>query len=139
MENINMGPHMESEQEKQARLEAEFLADFLSKNPDTEISPENKREAGPEIEEVESLLSKFETDFSLDELHAIVDITTEDAINHPVRKPAKLAVNVILTKIDVLHKETNISPEKEKELRDGYKKLSRAIGILSNNKLDHTR
>ena len=96
-------------------------------------------ECEPEIARFEELVASFEAAYSLEELHLIVDLTPKDAPNHPLRAPAKEAFALILAQRNKLKEETNIAPEKFEEVNAEYKRLSRAIGIIVNNKLDHTR
>lgn len=55
----------------------ELCADYLAIHPDPVISPENLREAGPEITELETMVASFESSYSLAELHAVVDISPD--------------------------------------------------------------
>ena len=136
--NINFDPE-EEKRKQQEQQDAELLADYLARHPEQVIPPENLREAGPDVAQFESLVNSFESTHSLAELHSIVDLTPEDAPNHPVREPARLALIPIVAMLDTLRKETNISPEKYEELRTKYKRLSNAVGIINNNKVDHER
>ena len=45
----------------------------------------------------------------------------------------------IVALLNALKKETDISTEKHKELKTKYKQLSRAVGKINNNKVDHSR
>lgn len=74
---------------------------------------------------------------SLAELHLIIDLKPEDAPKYPLRESAKTALIPIVEKLNILKKETNITPEKHEELKAKYMKLSRAVGIINNNKVDH--
>ena len=83
---------------------------WMKDNPETVIAPENLRECGP-----------------------------EDASNYPLRESAKIALIPIVAMLNKLKEETNITPEKLKELEAKYRYLSRAVGIINGNKVDHTR
>lgn len=127
--------------EEIARREAEerWLADMLA-SYDVPASPQaDLRECGPEVAELEKMFSDFETNHSIDELLLITDLTPEDAPNHPIREPARIAVGEICNKLRTLEKETNIDPTKYQELNDRYRTLSRAVGIINNGVVDHTR
>ena len=107
---------------------------------ETVIAPENLRECGPEIVELEEMLVSFELIHSLPELHLIIDLKPEDTSKYPLRESAKAALIPIVAKLNILKKETNIASEKHEELKAKYKLLSRAVGIInSNNKVDHNR
>ncbi|MDO8585335.1 MAG: hypothetical protein Q7R85_04455 [bacterium] len=112
---------------------------YVKDHPETVIAPENLRECGPEIAEYEEMLVSFESAYSLAELHLIIDLKPEDAANYPLRESAKAALVPIVEKMNILKKETNIAPEKREELKARYERLSKAVGIINNNKVDHTR
>jgi len=138
-ENMNTDSNSEEIKRQQEKEDSEFLADYLARHPEPVISPEGLREAGPEIIELERMFISFESEHSLEELNLIIDLTPADAPNHPVREPAKVALIPIVTKMNILKKETNISPKKQEELKAKYMKLSRAVGMINNNKVDHNR
>ena len=125
--------------QQQEREDAERLVDYLARHPDPVISPENLREAGPEIAEFEALVVSFESMHSLAELHSIIDLTPTEAPKHAIREPARVALIPIVALLNILKKETNISIEKHEELKAKYKQLSRAVGMINNNKVDHNR
>lgn len=87
----------------------------------------------------ETLVTSFESKHSLSELHAIVDLSPDDSPHHPVREPAQKDLLVMEKVLSVLKKETNISEETYKELKEKYKVLSRAVGMIHNGVVDHTR
>ncbi len=99
------------------------------------------REAGPEIAEFETMMADFEKEHPLEALLAITDLTIEDAPNHPIREPAKIALVSIIAKFEVLKKETTITDEQLELLEAKRKKLSMAVGLIDikTNKIDHTR
>ena len=138
---------------------------YMKDHPETIIAPEDLRECGPEIAELEEMIVSFESAHPLAELLLIIDLTPEldvlfkndrdmsaeeiesainnllpeDARVYEVRTNAKNILITILEKLYILAKETNISPEKHEELKAKYMRLSRAVGIINNNKVDHTR
>src|SRR3989338_226815 len=63
----------------------------------------------------------------------------EDAPKYHLRESAKAALIPIVAKLNILKKETNIAPEKHEELKAKYKHLSRAVGMINSNKVDHSR
>jgi hypothetical protein len=135
-EKINTGVNPK---EQQDREDAELLADYLTRHPEPVISKENLREAGPEIVEFEAMITLFESMHSLEELHSIINLTPIEAPKHPTREPARVALIPIVAKLNVLKKETNIITEKHDELKAKYMHLSRAVGMINNNKVDHNR
>ena len=117
----------------------EKLEQWFIDHPEPVISPENLRECGPEITEFEGMLIAFESTHSLAELNSIIDLKPEESRMHPVREPARLGLIPIVTKLNILKKETNISDEKHKELNTKYRILSKAVGMINNDKVDHNR
>jgi hypothetical protein len=135
-EKINMGLNPKEQQERE---DAEQLADYLARHPVPVISKENLKEAGPEIMEFEAMITLFESMHSLEELHSIIDLTPTEAPKHPTREPARVALIPIVAKLNALKKETNITTEKHDELKAKYMRLSRAVGMINNNKVGHNR
>jgi hypothetical protein len=114
----------------------------MKDHPETAIAPEDLRECGPDIAEFEELLALFESTHSLTELHSIIDLTTAEAPKHPVREPAHLFLSRFIAKLSVLKNKTNImivSPAEYERLDAAYKRLSRAVGIINNGRVDHNR
>lgn len=103
------------------------------------IATIEKKEVEPEIAEFETMIENFKSNFSLEELHSITNISDSEAESHPLWWPAKLALLEIGKKITILKKETNIAPEKMAELQSEYKIISRAVGIRNKGIVDHTR
>lgn len=124
--------NLSEEQEEQYK---QWMKDY----PETVTAPEDLRECGPEITEFEDMLASFELIHDLVELHLIVDLKPEDAPKYPLRESAKAALIPIVAKLNILKKETNIAPEKHAELKAKYMHLSRAVGMINNNKIDHNR
>jgi hypothetical protein len=146
MNGMNNAPIPETNQERidrENREMAEAWESFIDSIPAEQMEgflKEEKRDAGPEIEEVEGKINDFESTYSLVELHAITHLTDEEAKVHPLRAPAGEAIKPIYNKLALMKKETNISVEKYDELNTKYKKLAKAVGIrTSNNEVDHTR
>ena len=134
MEKIPIG--LTPEQQQKAEDEERYKY-WMENHPEIEIAPENRRECDPEITELEDMMTLFESNHSLTELYSIVDLVREEAPHHPVREPARVALNPILAKLHVIRDETNISLEKYDELRARWKKISDAVGMINNNKVDH--
>ena len=111
----------------------------MKDHPETVIALEDLRECGPEIAEFEEMLVSFELIHSLADLHLIIDLKPEDAPKYPLRESAKAALIPIVAKLNILKQETNIAPEKHEELKAKYKHLSRAVGMINGNKVDHNK
>ncbi|MDP2690915.1 MAG: hypothetical protein Q8O95_00720 [bacterium] len=101
--------------------------------------PEDLRPCEPEIQKFEEMHKSFELEHSLAALHLIVDLTPEEAPKHTIREPARKALIPIVAKLNLLKKETDISSEKYEVLNAKYKVLSRAVGMINRNRVDHTR
>ena len=127
------------EEQTLSEEQKEQYEQWMKDHPETVIAPENLRECGPEIAEFEEMLVSFELIHSLAELHLIIDLKPEDAPKYPLRESAKAALIPIVAKLNILKKETNIASEKHEELKAKYKHLSRAVGMINNNKVDHNR
>jgi len=118
------------------------LGNLAEKHPEIftgELPPEQRREAGPEIVQLEGLMADFETRHSLEALHAITDLVFDESKRHPIRGPAELALRPINDLHQKLIEQTDISKEEVQRLREKYQRLSRAVGIITGNKVDHTR
>lgn len=111
----------------------------LWKKDHPEVVPENLRESGPEAAEFEQMIDSFAAEHPLAKLNAIIDLTPAEAPQHPVREPARVALNSIYAKLVVIEKETNVSPEKLAELKARFRVISQAVGIINNNKVWHDR
>ena len=127
------------EREKQAAEEARGFAVHYDLHPEDLTPPTNLREAGPEIEQLENMIASFESRHSLEKLHSIINLAPEEASHHPIREPARLALIPIVAILNALKTETNIPTERYERLKLKYKKLSRAVGMINSNKVDHNR
>ncbi len=126
--------------ERQDREDAEELAGHFAIHPEELVHPVQLRECGPEVAEFEGMLDAFESHHSLSALHALTYLTFEESRAHPIREPARLALVPIVAKMNSIKNETNISPERYKEINAKYKRLARAVGnIDKNGKVDHDR
>lgn len=127
------------EEQKLSEEDEERYEQWMEDHPEIVIAPEDLRECGPEIAELEKMLTSFELTYSLAELHLIIDLRPEDVANYPLRESAKAALTPIVTQLNALKRETNITQEKYDEIRAKYQHLSRAVGMINRNKVDHTR
>lgn len=123
---------MEKHEERMKKIKENDYAEDV-------ISLEKRRECEPEIEELEWLIDLFEEIYSLDELNSIADLTVEEASKHPVRAPARKDLIPIDILLKTLERETNIAPKKYEELKKRYANISRAVGIINKNKVEHNR
>jgi hypothetical protein len=106
--------------------------DYEEKEP----APEAQTETEQAFIEILKLMDAFESEHSLAALNEIIDLTPQEAPLHPIRQPAKLALEPILTKMN----ELKGAPKEQSELLYArYKKFSRAVGMINNNKVDHNR
>jgi len=140
-ERMPTGPTPEELKEIERKEEDERCAQFEKDHPELFKVTEVKRECGPEIASFEGMIASFEATYSLEELHAIAVLMPKDAPSHPVRQPAKIALEPIVALMHVLKEETDISDAKYAELRAQYKRLSQAVGMINGltGKVDHTR
>ncbi|MCX6781755.1 MAG: hypothetical protein NTW66_01375 [Candidatus Magasanikbacteria bacterium] len=152
--------HQEATAEEMAYLEC-----FLKDHPEKIAAIETRRDCEQEKHELQMLLQNFEEAHSLEELNAIPDVTPElynlfahdrdmsaeqiesalanlspeDAKRYQTRSPAIKDLKPIVALMNKMEKETNISQAEFDKLRTAYKVLSRAVGMINNNKVDHTR
>jgi hypothetical protein len=91
------------------------------------------------VAELEQMFEDFEKAHDLEALSAITDITTlEEAQAHPTWMPAQIALHPIYAKFRVLKDETNITEEKHTELKAKWKRISQAVGMINDGKLDRS-
>ncbi len=138
--NENRGAQQNESPEDKDGLtpEQREAADYwLSQYAKKEIPKKERRESTQEVTELQGLLAAFEAEHSLAELHAIVDLTPQDAPKYPVRESAKKALIPIVDLINTLGKETDITAEKFAELDAHYRRLSKAVGMINNGKVRH--
>jgi hypothetical protein len=145
--------------------EMAFLECFLKDHPEKTALVETRRDCEQEVQEFNILLTKFEEAHSLEELDAIPDVTPElytlfahdrdmsaeqieaaltnlspeEAKKYKTRSPAIKDLKPIVALMNKIEKETNITQSEFDKLRAAYKILSRAVGMINNNKVDHTR
>lgn len=115
----------------------ELAESSLPKYQTEEIPAAERRGCGREVYELQDMFEAFESTYSIAELLAITDLTPAEAPNHPLREPARQALIPIVTRLNILKEETNISTELHDQLKARYKYLSRAVGFINNNKVRH--
>jgi hypothetical protein len=140
-EHMPTSPTPEELKLKERQEEDERCAQFEKDHPELFKVTEAKRDSGPEIVSLEGMIASFEVTYSLEELHAIDVLMPKDAPSHPLRQPAKIALEPIVALMNVLKEETDISAENYAALRAQYKRLSQAVGMINGitGKVDHTR
>lgn len=113
---------------KQEQEEDDRCAMYLQMHPEPSLSPEDLRGVELQITDFREMLLVFEGKYSLEDLHAIVDLSPKDAPLHPLREPARRDLIPIVEKLNVLK---GILGEESYEYRELYKKyllLSSAVG-----------
>ena len=87
----------------------------------------------------DSLIASFESKYSLAELHSIIDLTPQEAPNHPLREPARVALADIVEELNKLKDTYGETSAEYKSIKEKYMRLSRAVGMINKNKVDHNR
>lgn len=139
MTHMTEQPPILTPEQQQEKEDDDLLALWLKDHPEKVITPESLRESGYDIAAFENMIDVFTAKHSLAELNAIVDLTPEAAPQHPVREPARVALNPIYAKLVVIENKTNVSPEKLAELKAKFRVISQAVGTINNNKVRHNR
>lgn len=134
---MNEQPPILTPEQQQEKEDDDLLALWKKDHP--EVVPERLWESGYDIASFENMVDIFTAEHSLAELNAIVDLTPEAAPQHPVREPARVALNRIYSKLVVIENKTNVSPEKLAELKAKFRVISQAVGMINNNKVWHDR
>jgi len=129
---LNKNTHISTE-------EMEEYTNWLASHPEEEVVQLSQMECGLKIIGLGVLFVNFEARHNLKDLHAIINLTPEDAPKHPIREPARVDLIPIVSQLNFLKKQTNVLKEKLEELEIQYKKLSNAVGMIHKNILDHTR
>ena len=125
--------------EEQIARGEEMFAAYNSTHPEVVAKPEGKLDCEPEIKAFEEMTASFEATYSLERLHSIVDLPQEKEKDYPERIAAKEALKPIFQKLMFLEKRTDISKERLAEMDAKYKRISKAIGMVRNGVVDHTR
>jgi hypothetical protein len=145
--------------------EMAFLESFLKDHPEAASQKEVRRDCEKEKGELQRLIEEYSNKHSLEKLNAVIDVspdlynllahykrmtaeevesasaslTPEDANNFRTRVSAKDDLAPIVALLNILEKETNITGSDLDKLTSAYKVLSRAVGMINNGKVDHTR
>ncbi|MCX6752766.1 MAG: hypothetical protein NTW62_00250 [Candidatus Nomurabacteria bacterium] len=140
--NFDQIPPIENKQyTTPTKEQMEFLDAWLKNHPDEVIPMEMRRDCEKEKDELISLFNKFE------EIHSLKDLTaldifppkTEDIEKYQIRIAAKNDLIPIVALLNALKDKTNIPDSEYNKLKEGYKILSRAVGMVNGGKIDHTR
>jgi hypothetical protein len=117
--------------------EAEWLAAHFVLHPEQLPVEGAKKEKGPEIAEVVKMIDAFEATHPIEELYLIDYLSPAEALGHPVREPARLA----LAPIDIAIKAIENGPDYDKvefaKLLERWYYISRAVGFI--NRLEGNR
>lgn len=143
-ESINIGPSPEEE----ADVEADFLRDYLERHPTPVVVP---LESSPSFE---SLVADFEAKHSLEELLEIRTLSPEllgmFLKDRDVSGEVREWLLSVLSPEDVRRYRARSSAKIDLEPiaealktyssgREAYMRLSRAVGMISGNEIDHER
>ncbi len=119
--------------------EIEKYEAYMADHPEEVTPPEKLRDYKEIAWATEKALMWCEENFPIAELFAITNLTPAEAPNHPTREPARKSLINIVTALKVLKEETNIPEDEYDALNTRYRQLSRAVGIINNGVVDHTR
>lgn len=133
-----MNENPEKNNENFSEEQEQVINEWMAKYATEEIPAEKRRECGPKVEELEGMFENFEQTHDLAALNAVANLTPAEAPSHPVREPAKQALNPIYKKLELIKDQTNITAEKYAELKVKWKRLSQAVGMINNNIVDHS-
>jgi hypothetical protein len=98
------------------------------------------REYEEDVVGFKELIAAFKDKHSLEELLDITELTPAEAPFHPVREPARLDLIPIVQALKTMWEETTINmygKDLYRELEAEYRILSRAVGMINNNKVRH--
>jgi hypothetical protein len=133
-----MSENPEKYNEQFSEEQQAIIDEQMAKWAAQETPAEKRRECTPEVEELEGMFESFEQTHDLAALHAITNLTPEEALLHPVREPARQALMLIQNTLQRIKDETNISDEQYAELKATRKRLFQAVGSINNNIVDHS-
>lgn len=113
-------------------LEDPLVQEWLARNSGENLA-KNKVEVTNEMREFKRMLNEFEATYSLEKLFAIVDLSADPDRKHPLRDPAKKALNPI----NEFRK--SYIPDGDNELNIQWKKISNAVGMINKGMVDYNR
>ncbi len=158
-------PGNNEQHKKPTKEELEILECFTKDHPKSAVQVETRRHCEKEKDQFLRMVDEFMHNNSLERLNAVLDVspalydllvhykgwtaekietaltnlTPEDATKYKDRLTANNDLIPIVALMNKIEKETDITQAEFAKLEDAYKKLSRAVGIINNNKVDHTR
>ena len=68
-----------------------------------------------------------------------IDLTPQEAPNHPLREPARVALIDIVKELNKLKATYGENSPEYKSVKEKYMHLSRAVGMINKNQVDHNR
>ena len=141
-ESMNMMPPGGEENRKQERVDGitaeqwERYQAWIAANPEEAIDPEQL--ATCEVE-IEKLFVRFGNEHSLEALHAITDLTPQEAPFNAIREAARADLKPIVRLLWITKVKFGEHSAEYKEIRARYAVFSQAVGIINKNKVDHAR
>ena len=106
-------------------------------NPESPERRESIIETEKNVKDFELLTEAFESEHDMEALYAIE--TKEQAINSEDREAAKADLPEIVRLLKALRFDGNLSSKKRDEIKDAYRNISRAVGMINSGRVDHTR
>lgn len=124
--NLGLTPE-ELERKEDAKWE-DRCNDFVEKHPEPMPSPEELASPEDQVKGFEQLCASFEDQYPLEDLHKIIDLTPQEAPLHPLRGPAKLALNPIYARLTILKNLFGADTDQYRGLQVQWLRLSHAVG-----------
>lgn len=132
------GPsHEEIDEDGLTAEQREMANRFEGEFPNRNLAEGERVDLKQFVEMFEAGLNLFESKHSLEALNAITNLTPAEAPHHPIREQARKDLIPIVTLLNVIKEKTNISKPHLDELTRRYLVLSKAVGMINNNKVRH--
>ena len=113
-----------------------YYESWLADHPESQISQELFETCESRMAE---LLRSFETVHSIADLYAVTQITVENALESSMRQAAKVSMRPLAELLLVSKVKHGSASREYNEVFPRYQYFSRAVGMLNNGKVDHTR
>jgi len=126
--------NIESDEDREKRGEAE-LAYYLENHPEINEIVEKVPYGEEHSEEIEKILSEFESEAVMSELFSIT--TKEEALESDLRNNAKEALTLIFSYVKKLNKEVVVPGDIMQKIEERKDELSRAVGFVNSGKVRH--
>jgi hypothetical protein len=120
--------------EEQRAIAESFMGDL-----DGPVVLEYGTEGEKAKKELEVLFADFEKTYDLPTLFAINEIKLDDLIKHPIRTPAKNALNPMTSLLEKIMNDQSIDRAVYRELRKKFRLFSNAVGMYNSGRLHHDR